>query len=344
MGGWLTGISNLNADKITRGTVDGDRLPAISTTKKGAVPATGTLTGKYLKDDGTWATPEGAGHAQGTDQGLDMGGINAVTAEQTKTAYTHSQSSHAPTDAVTLSQVKSDTDIASTIGMTHAPTSDNQDLSGLQPKETGKGLSANDLTNSLKSNYDSAYSHSQSAHAPSGAQKNSDITKAEIEAKLTGEISTHTHTGGSDPWTVVKLTQDFVTSLAANTNVTGFNFTPASNKTYLIYGTFMMRTATATVGGRPGIAWPTGLTDATARMEASTALTTSVIRSWGAINTQNATSTGFADTTSSHYGGLEALLVCGGSMSGNFQITLASETAGTNVTMRAGSYFMYREI
>lgn len=33
-------------------------------------------------------------------------------------------------------------------------------------------------------------------HAPSSAQKNSDITKAEIEAKLTGEIASHTHAGG----------------------------------------------------------------------------------------------------------------------------------------------------
>ena len=38
-----------------------------------------------------------------------------------------------------------------------------------------------------------AYNHSQSAHAPSNAQKNSDITKAEIEEKLTGEISSHSH-------------------------------------------------------------------------------------------------------------------------------------------------------
>ncbi|MBF4693893.1 hypothetical protein [Fusibacter ferrireducens] len=40
-----------------------------------------------------------------------------------------------------------------------------------------------------------AYVHSQTAHAPSNAQKNSDITKAEIEAKLTGAITSHTHTG-----------------------------------------------------------------------------------------------------------------------------------------------------
>ena len=38
-----------------------------------------------------------------------------------------------------------------------------------------------------------AYNHSQAEHAPSNAQKNSDITKAEIEAKLTGNITSHTH-------------------------------------------------------------------------------------------------------------------------------------------------------
>lgn len=52
---------------------------------------------------------------------------------------------------------------------------------------------SNDLTNALKAKYDAAYTHSQSAHAPSNAQKNSDITKAEIEAKLTGDVTTHTH-------------------------------------------------------------------------------------------------------------------------------------------------------
>lgn len=42
-----------------------------------------------------------------------------------------------------------------------------------------------------------AYTHSQAAHAPSNAQKNSDITKAEIEAKLTGAITSHTHSYAS---------------------------------------------------------------------------------------------------------------------------------------------------
>ena len=39
-------------------------------------------------------------------------------------------------------------------------------------KVTGKSLSTNDLTNALKQNYDVAYTHSQAAHAPVGAQAN----------------------------------------------------------------------------------------------------------------------------------------------------------------------------
>lgn len=38
-----------------------------------------------------------------------------------------------------------------------------------------------------------AYEHSQELHAPADAQKNSDITQEEIEAKLTGRIYTHNH-------------------------------------------------------------------------------------------------------------------------------------------------------
>lgn len=45
-------------------------------------------------------------------------------------------------------------------------------ISNKVDKISGKGLSTNDLTNALKSNYDVAYTHSQSDHAPSSAQAN----------------------------------------------------------------------------------------------------------------------------------------------------------------------------
>lgn len=44
--------------------------------------------------------------------------------------------------------------------------------------------------------------HISGQHAPIDAQKNSDITKAEIEAKLVGEITSHTHPGGSEAFPV----------------------------------------------------------------------------------------------------------------------------------------------
>jgi hypothetical protein len=53
---------NQDANTINSGTLDGDRLPIISTTKKGGVPATGTPSGKFLKDDNTWAAPTFAAH------------------------------------------------------------------------------------------------------------------------------------------------------------------------------------------------------------------------------------------------------------------------------------------
>ena len=85
---------------ISSGTVDGDRLPALSATKKGGAPATGTPTGKFLKDDNTWATPGGGGDmtkaVYDTDadnivdkaEAVDDGAGNATTAAQVKEAYT----------------------------------------------------------------------------------------------------------------------------------------------------------------------------------------------------------------------------------------------------------------
>ena len=49
-------------------------------------------------------------------------------------------------------------------------------------------------TDAEKANWNAAKNHADSAHAPSNAQKNSDITNAEIQAKLTGALESHSHT------------------------------------------------------------------------------------------------------------------------------------------------------
>lgn len=73
------------ATEITSETLDGDRLPAMSATKKGGVPATGTPAGKYLKDDGTWETPAGGGvvlpaHISFLQDGVDVAWTNMPAA------------------------------------------------------------------------------------------------------------------------------------------------------------------------------------------------------------------------------------------------------------------------
>jgi hypothetical protein len=64
---------NQSAETITTGTLDGDRLPSPTSTKKGGVPMTGTPSGKYLKDDGTWAVVSAS---------VNWGGINGTLSNQ----------------------------------------------------------------------------------------------------------------------------------------------------------------------------------------------------------------------------------------------------------------------
>lgn len=67
------------AADVTTGTLDGDRLPSISSTKKGAVPATGTIDLlKFLRHDGNWAVPAGgSGGGGGAGELLFQDGVTA---------------------------------------------------------------------------------------------------------------------------------------------------------------------------------------------------------------------------------------------------------------------------
>ena len=66
-------------------------------------------------------------------------------------------------------------------------------------KVEGKGLSTNDLTSNLKNNYDTAYNHSQSAHARTDATKvESSTTNGNIKINGT-ETTVYTHPSGTNP-------------------------------------------------------------------------------------------------------------------------------------------------
>lgn len=57
-------------------------------------------------------------------------------------------------------------------GLTYFWSKAKAQLDNKVDKVTGKGLSTNDLTDTLKSHYDAAYTHSTSTHAPTNAQAN----------------------------------------------------------------------------------------------------------------------------------------------------------------------------
>jgi len=168
--------------------------------------------------------------------------------------------------------------------------------------------------------------------------------KSEIEAVLTGVIASHSHAGGSDPWTYVKLGADFTTGSATAVNVTGLAFTPAINSVYVIEGLFFTRTATATVGVRPGCSWPTNLTDGVAQFMQTSSATANVIANGNMNAAVLAPVGGNPNNTQSYPATLWASFISGGSTSGDFQIRLASETGGTNVTLKANSWIRYRTI
>jgi len=90
--------------------------------------------------------------------------------------------------------------------------------------------------------------HISSSHAPSEAQKNSDITLAEIEAKLTGTIASHSHAGPTPP-TVATLASNQATGANVTpVTLTGLVFNYVANSTYRIWFMGRVQPTAATTG------------------------------------------------------------------------------------------------
>lgn len=150
--------------------------------------------------------------------------------------------------------------------------------------------------------------------------------------------------GGSDPWTYLKLTSDFVTSSATAVDVTGLGFTPAANTDYEFEVLLLCRTATATVGPRAGLAWPTGMSDGVADIFTPSSGTAQTLVFGNIGGAMLAAVGGLPNTTSSYPVRLGGMVRAGASPAGDLRIQMASETAGTNVTVKAGSFLKYRTI
>lgn len=148
-----------------------------------------------------------------------------------------------------------------------------------------------------------------------------------------------------DRWTYIFLAADFTTSSATAVDVTGLLFTPAASKRYEFEALFRTRTAAVAVGPRPGLSWPTGFVDGGAEARVSLAGAASDTVGYGNPNAAFlAPVGGLPNTTQSWPGRIKGEIEMGASPSGNVQVQLASETAGTNVTIKAGSFLKYRVI
>jgi len=143
-------------------------------------------------------------------------------------------------------------------------------------------------------------------------------------------------------WTYVVLANDFSTTSNTAVDVTGLAFTPAVSTKYDIECVALIRTATTTVGPRLGCAWGTGLTDGVAWIQLTSAAGTNVFQNGNINAAVLAPVGGLPSTTLSYPAVLRAALIAGASASGAFKIQFASETNGTSVTMKAGSYLRYR--
>jgi hypothetical protein len=150
--------------------------------------------------------------------------------------------------------------------------------------------------------------------------------------------------GGSDPWTYLKLGNNFTTSSATAVDLTGLGFAPAVNTTYTFEALLMLKTATATVNPRTGFAWPTGMTSGVVSINQSQSVTAQLM-AFGSIAAASLIAVGgLTNTTAAWPAIVYGVAVAGATPSGNIRVQMASETAGTVVTVLAGSFLKYRVV
>lgn len=99
--------------------------------------------------------------------------------------------------------------------------------------------------------------------APNDAQKNSDITKAEIEAKLIGEVSTHSHAGGGAGMNLLKKTnyQVINSGPAVFIDISGLTFPVVNGVDYAFYFYIVFQSSAIATGWKAGVNCPTGALD-----------------------------------------------------------------------------------
>jgi hypothetical protein len=275
-------------------------------------------------------TPTTHGHATSEVTGLDtaLSGKEAANSN----IQAHVTAAHAPSNAQKNSDILK-TEIEAV-------------LTGEITSHSHAGSVASHESTYNHGNYNTAYTHSQAAHAPSGAQVNADITKAEIEAKLTGTITSHSHSGGSDPF-MAKLVLGADKPTGANTTpvTLGLSFNYEANSKYVIDLYAMVQPAAAGTGCAFPIDVSSAVTYVAMQTNHQLALTgtlsgASSVGDLGA--TANGTSSGMPNATAIHPVVGQGMLITGAN-AGTATFFFRSETTAVT-TCKAGSMIRVQKL
>jgi hypothetical protein len=176
--------------------------------------------------------------------------------------------------------------------------------------------------------------HIASAHAPSNAQKNSDILKAEIEAVLTGQIDSHSHAGGPGGGPATVKSTGGTTINSSFSDVTGLSFNVSSRSAYYFEFFLTWNVAVSTNGVKFAINGPAAPTLVNYQIDISTGASGSLVRSAQAYDTCVAITA--AASTGKWPAWVGGVLITGAN-AGTLIARAAPRVTTTNVIISSGS-------
>lgn len=177
----------------------------------------------------------------------------------------------------------------------------------------------------------------------------STIPGSDVTAALDATAVAITGIDSALPVNVV-LAADFTTSSIAAVTVDNgggddLTWTPAANKTYEVIGHIMFQSDTLASAVRIGLAWPGGMSDNAGWVfQPNTLDTNQVQRHFGGSGAAQTASTAVPAANTTYMAQVRATIVMGASPTGSFKIQCKAEVGTAVATIRAGSYFSYREI
>lgn len=130
----------------------------------------------------------------------------------------------------------------------------------------------------------------------------------------------------------------------APSNVTGMAFTPEAGGVYEICAKMMLRTTSIAAGVQFGWSIPTGLDDGAITAVNPQAETSQRLDQRDMLSSWQSFAGSLPNANRSYLATLDAIIVAGAGVSGDFALTLRSETAGETATIRAGSFMRWRRI